>query len=377
MNGKRTWAIFRKECLFIRRDPRSLILIILLPVMLLLIYGYALTFDVKDVPLAVYDLEGSPVSRSFIEAFSGSRYFHVHRRVDNFAEIGRLITDRKVRLGLVVPPDFSQSLKKGRAVGLQIILDGSEPHMANIILGYAKGVVGEYNQRLLAEQARVRGWGRLEMPVLAEARFWFNEELTSINFIVPGLMVVIMTMVGALLTALTVVRERERGSLERLISTPLRKSELLLGKLGPYFLVGMLDMVIIMVMAQTLFEVPRHGSDLLLLGLAAVFLICMLAQGLLISVVAETQLQAFQMAVLTTFLPSILLSGFVFPLRLMPWPLQLISYVVPARYLVTISKGIYLKGVGLKVLWPEALLQVAFAALFLGAALNRFSKKIR
>jgi ABC-2 type transport system permease protein len=216
-----------------------------------------------------------------------------------------------------------------------------------------------------------------EAPVDARMRFWFNEDLESRNFIVPGLIAVIMTVVGALLTALTVVRERERGSMEGLLATPLKKAELLLGKLGPYFLIGMLDMAIVLALGQFLFQVPLRGSLALLIALSAIFLIATLGQGLLISVSAENQLQAFQMAMLTTFLPAFLLSGFVFSIYLMPLPFQIMSYIVPARYLVTISKGIYLKGVGLKVLWPAAVMLLAAAAFFVLMSIRKFVKKIR
>ena len=210
----------------------------------------------------------------------------------------------------------------------------------------------------------------------AQMRFWFNEDLESRNYIVPGLIALIMTVVGALLTSLTVVRELEQGSMEGLLATPLKKTELLLGKLGPYFFIGMLDMGIVMAMGKFLFQVPLRGSPLLLIGLSALFLIATLGQGLLISVSAESQLQAFQMAILTTFLPSFLLSGFVFAIYLMPLPLRIVSYIVPARYLVTISKGIYLKGLGLGVLWPSALMLTGAASLFVLLAIRKFVKKI-
>ena len=241
-------------------------------------------------------------------------------------------------------------------------------------MGYIQAVTATYNQKLLLQRLIAKGPGRAEIPVDSQTRFWFNEDLESRNYIVPGLIAVIMTVVGALLTALTVVRELERGSMEGLMATPLKKTELLLGKLGPYFIIGMFDMLIVMGMGKFLFDVPLRGSGLLLLCLSALFLIATLGQGLLISVSAENQLQAFQMAMLSTFLPAFLLSGFVFSIYLMPWPLQIVSYIVPARYVVTISKGIYLKGIGLKVLWPSALMLAAAASLFVLLAIRKFEK---
>lgn len=377
MDPVRTWAVFRKELIHIRRDPRSLIQIILLPVMLLLLYGYALTLDIKHVTTAIYDQEQSQVTRDFIKRFWGTEYFEVRYFVSSYAEIDQLLTKRQVQLVIALPFDFSRSLKKGQTVAIQAMVDGTDANTANIILGYVQAVSSAYNQDIVTQRLNREGLAQVNMPVQTDSRFWFNEDLESVNFIVPGLIVVIMTLVGALLTALTVVREVERGSMESLMSTPLKKAELLLGKVGPYFFIGMLDMIITIVMGKVLFAVPLRGSVLLLIGLSAVFLLAMLGQGLLISVSSENQLQAYQMAMLTTFLPSFLLSGFVFAIYLMPWPLRLLSFFVPARYLVTISKGIYLKGIGLKVLWPDLLMLVAAATLFLLLAMLKFEKKIR
>jgi len=376
MDRRRTWAVFKKELLHIRRDPQSLIQIILLPVMLLLLYGYALTFDIKHVPTAVYDRDGSRVSQGFLREFRGSRYFELRYWVTSYAEIRRLLDRRDIRLALVVPHDFSKTLKAGDTVTVQAILDGTDANTANIILGYVQGVVAAYNQRLLMERLSRVGVSEIKLPVTPETRFWFNEDLESKNFIIPGLIVVIMTMVGALLTALTIVREVERGSMEGLLATPLKKSELILGKLGPYFIIGMVDLALVLGLGQFLFAVPLRGSVTLYIILSAVFLVVMLGQGMLISVLSENQLQAYQMGTLLTFLPAFLLSGFVFAIPLMPPFLQLVSYIVPPRYLVTICKGIYLKGLGLKELWPSALMLVFFAVFFLALAMRKFRRKL-
>ncbi|MDP3181765.1 MAG: ABC transporter permease [Desulfobaccales bacterium] len=377
MNFGRTWAIFRKELIHIRRDIRSLIQIILLPIMLMMLYGYALTFDIKHVPTAIYDQEQSRVSAEFIRRFQGSEYFKVSRFLSSYGEIDHLLTTRQVQLVLVLPFDFSRPLKKKGTTKVQVLVDGTDANTANIILGYVQAVIGVYNQNVVTERLDRQGLGYVKVPVTTESRFWFNEDLESVNYIVPGLIAVIMTMVGALLTALTVVREVERGSMESLMSTPLKKAELLLGKMAPYFVIGMVDMLITIAMGQFLFGVPQRGSFLLLIGLSALFLIATLAHGLLISVTSENQLQAYQMAMLTTFLPAFLISGFVFSIYLMPWPLQAMSFLVPARYLVTITKGIYLKGLGLKVLWPDMLMLMGASVLFMSLALKKFVKKIR
>jgi ABC-2 type transport system permease protein len=228
----------------------------------------------------------------------------------------------------------------------------------------------------MVERLNQKGIVEATTPVTPRLRFWFNEDLESKNFIIPGLIVIIMTMVGALLTALTIVREVERGSMESLLATPLRKTELILGKLGPYFLLGLLDLAIAVAMGEFIFQVPLKGSIILYVFLSAVFLVVMLGLGMLISILSENQLQAYQMATLITFLPAFLLSGFVFAIPLMPPFLQIASFLVPARYLVTIAKGVYLKGVGLEVLWPSALMLLFFAVFFLALAIRKFRHKI-
>lgn len=376
MSFRRTWAVFRKELLHIRRDPRSLILIILLPIMLLLIYGNALTFDIKHIPLAVCNWDPGSSSRDLIRDFQGSPYFNLRYPVSGYKEIDPLITDRSARLALVLPEDFSATIKRGHTASLQAIVDGTEPNTANIVLGYTQAITFNYNQNLILSRLERLGLRGVEPPLQSDVRFWFNEELESIAFIVPGLIVVIMTLVGTLLTALTVVREVEGGSLESIMSTTLKRSELILGKLSPYFLICLLDLVIAMAMGQWAFHVPLRGNVLLLIGLSAIFLVVILSQGLLISVTAHNQTQAFQMAMLVTFLPALLLSGFVFSVRMMPWPLQIISSLVPGTYLVTVFKGIYLKGIGLGILWPEALILLIFAVAFLSMAVWKSPKKL-
>lgn len=377
MNLGRTWAITRKEFIHIRRDPHSLIMIILLPVIQLLIYGYALTFNIQDVPVAIYNRDQGHLAAKYLNEFRGSHYFNLTRSVGRSEEIDSLLTARQVRLGLVFPPDFTRLLQTGRTAPIQVRVDGVEPNAANVILGYVQSLNSDFNQQVLGDRLNREGLQRLELSLKPEWRFWFNEDLESINFIVPGLIVVIMTMVGTILSALSVVREVERGTVESLFATSLEKSELLLGKLVPYFFVSMVVLSLAMLLGHFLFEVPLRGSLGLLMALSAIYLIVMLAQGLLISVTSANQLQAFQTAMLVTFLPAVLMSGFVFSIRLMPWPLQLLSYLVPAKYLVTISKGIYSKGIGLEILWPDALILVAFAATFLAATLRHAVKKIR
>jgi ABC-2 type transport system permease protein len=377
MDLVRTWAVFRKELIHIKRDPTSLVQAILLPVVLLFLYGYALTFDINQVPTAVYDREGSRLSQDFLKNFRSSRYFAVRYQVSSYEEITRLINERRIWLALVLPHDFSRHLKSGESVNIQAIVDGTDANTANIITGYVQSVTAVYNNGLAMERLRSGGFSRPPVEFISQPRIWYNEELESKNYIVPGLVVVIMTMVGSLLTALTIVREVERGTMEGLLATPLKKWELILGKLGPYFIIGMVDMFIALGMGVLLFDVPLRGNPVLLIALSALFLMVMLGQGLIISVVSVNQLQAYQMATLLTFLPAFLLSGFVFAIKQMPLALRAVSYIVPSRYFVTISKGIYLKGTGLVILWPQVLILVAFGGFFLVAAQRKFAKKIQ
>lgn len=377
MNPPRAWAVLRKELIHIRRDPTSLIQIILMPVMLLLLYGYALTFDIKRVPTAVWDQDGTSEARQFRDRLFSSPYFSLIGRVDNPDDAGRLLDEGRAQLVLVLPRDFGRKVKGEGQARVQVLIDGADANTANVVLGYIQMVANEYNLALITERLHRQGFTRLRTPISPEPRVWYNEEMESRNFIVPGLIVVIMTMVGALLTSLCVVRERERGSMEGLIASPLKRSELILGKLGPYFIIGMLDMGIAMGMGQWLFEVPMRGSWLLMIAMSALYLVVMLAQGIFISFAAQNQLQANQMAMLSTFLPALLLSGFMFDIRQMPLALQVISYLVPARYFASLTKDVYLKGLGLETHWPDALLLAAFALVFLLLAARRFVKKVR
>jgi ABC-2 type transport system permease protein len=372
----RTWAVFRKELIHIRRDPASLIQVILIPVILLLINGYALNFDLKDIPLAVHNQDGSRISQGLVQRFQASRYFRIYRYVSDYHEISDLINTREIMAAIILPYDFSHRLKSGQPVKLQLIVDGANANTANLIITYTQGIAAAFNRNLLMERLQLHGMTHAVAPLVSESRLWFNEDMESRNFIVPGLIAIIMTIVGALLTALCVIREKERGSMEGLMGTPIKKSEFILGKLGSYFLIGMIDMFIAMAMGQLLFDVPFRGSLPLFVALSALFLIVVLGQGLLISVSARSQLEAYQMAILTTFLPAFLLSGAIFGIRQMPAILQWVSYLVPATYLVNISRSIYLKGIGWHILWPDALVLAAFAVFFLVASGRKFVKKI-
>ena len=366
MNALRVKAVARKEFLHILRDPRSLGMAIAIPMLLLLLFGYALTLDVNNVPLVVWDQSGSQASREFIRRFTGSAYFSLRAQAGSYREIERAIDMREALAALIVPSDFAGRLESHRPAQVQMIVDGSDSNTATIAMGYADLVVQGYSQ----EVRRVRP--RLEL----RPRVWFNASMESKNYIIPGLIAVIMMVIAALLTSLTVAREWERGTMEQLISTPIQGRELILGKLLPYFLIGMLDVLLAVVMGQFLFRVPLRGSVALLFAVAAVFLAGALSLGILISIVTKSQLLASQLAMVLTFLPSFLLSGFMYAIGNMPQPLQVLTRLIPARYFVALLKGIYLKGVGLKILAGEAGLLVLFSVAMVALANRKFQKRL-
>jgi ABC-2 type transport system permease protein len=376
MSLRRTWAIARKEFLHVFRDPRSLAMALAMPLMLLLIFGYALTLDVDRVPLVVWDQSETSASRDFISQFSGSRYFAVRRHVRNYRELERAMDTREALLGLVVPRGFAEEVAAGRPASAQLIVDGSDANTATIATGYADAVAQTYSQVVLTRTLRRTGERPPTPPLELRPRAWFNDDMQSRNFLVPGLIAVIMMILAGLLTSQTVAREWERGTMEQLISTPVRGSELVAGKLIPYFAIGMLDVLLAVLMGEFLFQVPLRGSLALLFSTAAVFLLGSLAMGMVISILTKNQLMANQLAMMATFVPSFLLSGLMFAIANMPHALQGITLLVPARYFVTLMRGIYLKGVGLEVLGLEALLLSAFTVGMVALANVKFRKKL-
>jgi ABC-2 type transport system permease protein len=376
MNLRRLLAIARKEFIHIRRDPRSMGMAIAIPMLLILLFGYALTLDVDNVPIAVWDQSVSPESRELISRFEGSRYFAVRRYARGYPDIERAIEASQVMAAVVIPRDFSARLTTGRVAPVQFLIDGSDSNTATIALGYAKSVALGYSREIAFREARVGGTESLRDPLEVRPRVWFNADMKSRNYIVPGLIAVIMMAIAALLTSLTVAKEWETGTMEQLISTPIQARELVLGKLLPYFAVGMLDVLLAVGMGEFLFHVPLRGSVALLFGMAAVFLAGALSMGMLISIVTKSQLLASQLAMVLTFLPSFLLSGFMYAIGNMPKSIQVVTYAIPSRYFVALLKGIYLKGTGLSVLLGEAALLAAFGVTMVLLAIRKFRKKL-
>ncbi len=372
----RTLAIARKEGLHIVRDARSLLMALAVPVLMLLLFGYALTLDVDRIPTLIYDQDGSPQSRELADRFAGSRFFQIRGTVDGYRTIEEAINRNQCLLAVVIPPDYSRNLLSSREADVQLILDGSDSNTASIALGYAEALARDYAFELRSQALVRKGGGRLEAPVDAQMRVWFNSEMVSRNYIVPGLISVIIMIIAAMITSLTIAREWEHGSMEQLLSTPVRAHEIVLGKMLAYFALGLTDTLIAVAVGVFLFKVPLRGDPLLLVATSCIFLVGVLFWGIFISASTRNQLMAYQLGMLTSFLPAFLLSGFIFAIENMPVVIQAVSYLFPSRYFITILKGIFLKGVPFHVLWVEIALLVAYSSLLIVGATRRLARKI-
>ncbi len=367
----RCGAIARKEWLQLRRDPRSLLLAFAMPVALLVLFGYAITWDVRDLAMVVVDQDQTARSRALVDAFTSSGYFRQVGRLASATEVAGEFERGRARVAVVLPPGFAAGLGAARPSPLQVIVDGSDANTATIALGYVRAVVQNWAGR--------EGLPGAATPPAASvrSRVWYNEELASRNMIVPGLIAVIMSIIAAMLTSLTIAREWERGTMEQLVATPVSRFEVVGGKLLPYVAIGMVDLVVTSTLGVALFGVPFRGDVVLLLGLSLLFLIGALGLGLFVSAVARSQVLATQTAMAVTFLPAFLLSGFMFAIDVMPRPLQAVSLLVPARYFLVVTRGLFLKGVGVAVLWPQALFMLLFALAGVGLAVHAFRKELQ
>ena len=373
---RRTWAVARKEGLHILRDTRSLIGALALPLVMLLMFGYGLSLDVDRVPTLIYDLDRSVESRALRARFEASRYFQVLGAAPDYAAIQRAIDRNRALVAIVIPTDYSVKLAQGQPAEVQVLIDGSDSNTASIALGYAESVLRGHSASLRARALDRLGGAELKIPVEPRLRIWYNSELKSRNYIVPGLIAVILQIIAALITSLTIAREWESGAMEQLLSTPLRPAELVLGKLAAFFAIGLADTLIAILAGVLIFRVPLRGDPLLLLAASCVFMFGTLCWGIFVSAMARSQLLAFQAGILSSFLPALLLSGFIFAIENMPRPIQVITYVVPARYFVTTLKGIVLKGVGLEVLGGDVLFLAAFAALIFALTTRSVGRRL-
>lgn len=370
LDRTRLMAVARKEALQLRRDTRSLVLSFVLPAVLLVFFGYAITWDVKHIRIAVVDQDHGAQARLLVDAFRASGRFEIVARPGRTADVGPLLDRGTVRMALVLPPRFGADLGAGRTAQVQAILDGSDANTATIALGYAQAIVQQFSTRVLLERRTLR------LPVEARTRVWYNEELSSSNMIVPGLIVLILMIIAGLIASLTIAREWERGTMEQLAATPVTRLEVVLGKLLPYLVIGLVDVLATSLLGVLVFHVPFRGNALFLAAPTFLFLAGTLGLGLAISAVSRTQLLATQIGMLATFLPGLLLSGFMYSIASMPGPLRVITYLVPARYFLVVTRGVFLKGVGPEVLWLQGVLMLAYAVATIALAVRAFRKEL-
>lgn len=365
-------AVATKEMRQILRDRRSLLILLFVPAFFLLIYGYALNFDLRDIRLAVLDNDRSAASRELISAFVNSGYFDLVADVTDTDEIDALIDRSEVRVALVVPAGFGNDVRTGRRTSVQVIVDGDNANSATTVVGYALGLVRSASAQWEVE---ARAGSRRGPLLTLEPRVWYNPELRSTLFLVPGLIAYIAMLTAVVSTSLSIVREKETGTMEQVRMAPIGPLPYVLGKTLPFFVISLLSAMGIVAVAMLLFDLPMRGSWLVLLGAVSLFLVGALGFGLLISTVAETQQVAFQLALLTSFLPTLMLSGFIFPISSMPPFLQLVTYAVPARYFLIALRGIVLKGVGPALFWEQLVALALFAVLILGLASLRLRRQ--
>lgn len=367
-------AVVKKEFRQIGRDARTLIFLVVMPGFLLLMFGFALNFDVKHVPLAVCDEDGSAAAREFIGNFIHTEYFDLKYELSDPREVDRLLGEEKVRVALVVPRGFAADLEAGRDPAVQVLVDGANASSASTAAGYISAIVQNDTVRMTMRLLHDRGLKGFVLPLASDVRVWYNPELRSAIFLVPGLMAFILMVILVVSTAFSVVREKERGTMEQIMVSPLKPGELIVGKTVPYIFISLVSSHLVLLLGWVLFGIAIKGNYLLLLLTMTLFLIGGLGQGLLISTVTRTQQVAFQLAILSTFLPTFILSGFVFPVRNMPPVVQALTYLVPAKYFLVALRSIIIKGAGLRAFWDQILCLAAFAAIMLGISTLRMKR---
>ncbi len=376
MSLTRFLAVAKKEIIQVLRDSRSLIIVLIMPVILLMLFGYGVNLDQKHIPIYVYDQEGSQQSQDLLKHFQASPYFDVVQVVNGYSKLKHALDAGDARMGIVIPWDFSSRLRAGRAIKIQALVDATDDNTANVAIGYAQAVVQGYSSAIQLGWLRDQGQIARPASVSVQTRTWYNEDLESSAFIVPGVLALVMSVIGTFLTSLTIAREWERGTMEQLISTPVTSLEIMLGKLVPYFIIGMFDVIVCALLAIYWFHVPFRGSFLTLVFSSAMFLIVVLSMGFFVSVIARNQLAASQIALLATFLPAFLLSGFLFAIEQMPVALQWITRIFPARYYVSVLKKIFLKGSPIALLYVDLVPLAVFTVVLAALATRAFHKRL-
>ena len=379
LDAGRIIPVMKKEFLHIVRDTRSLVIALLAPVILLVLYAYAVTFDITRIDLGVVDYDHSSISRQITEKFAASGYFELNNGCANsMAKCIQALRMNGIKMILVIPRNLYTDIKKSREVKLQLIGDGSDSNTVSIGIGYSQAIISQISAGIMLETVRSRGFDTKAIPMIEPVpRVWYNPELKSTNYIVPGLAAIIMMLISALLTSLTIVREKEHNTYEQLVATPLKPLELMIGKIVPYIILCLIDVTLIVSVGILWFHVPFKGNILVLSVYTILFLFCALGLGLIISAVSENQQVAVMGTALGTLLPSILLSGFVFPIASMPAIIQALTYLVPAKYYIVALRTIFLKaGTGFFTIWGEGLFLLIFGTIFIAASAKSFKKTL-
>lgn len=357
----------RKEAIHILRDPRSLYLAIGMPILLIILFGYAITFNIKHIPVGIIDQDNTTLSRELISGIKSNEYFEVVYFSNNYFGVEKLLDEGKTKIIVAVPPHFFRDLSKGKDTAIQLLVDGSDNNTAQIALGYISKIIQTFSSNIILVKLKTQGALFVQdMPLFdVETRAWYNPALNSTHFIVPGLIVVVMMILTSMMTSMTIAREWEIGTMEQLIATPVKPYEIIIGKLMPYFFLGIIQMALLVLIGILLFKVPLKGNLFLLSIASGIFLVCGLGIGLLISTVTKSQQLAFMLSVLSSLLPSFLLSGFVFPVSSMPKIIQIISNIVPAKYFLIILRGIFLKGNGFSNHLPDLIPLIILGTLII------------
>lgn len=374
MNIKRVKPIIVKEFRQIRRDKRSLGVLLVFPAFLVLLIGYALNFDVKHISVAVFDQDKTQSSREFVRSFSNSEYFDFNYSVQSYEEIDKLLDEGKVLVVFVIPTNFSKELLAGRDAKLQILVDGSNSNTATTAIGYSNAIVQAYSMRIALETL-ARSGKELYVPIDLQPKVWYNPELISAKFLVPGLIGFILMLSAVVSTSLSVVREKERGTMDQMMVSPLKTGEIILGKTISYLIIALVASVLVLLIGYFFFDISIRGSIIWLYVGIFIFLLAALGQGLLISAISHTQQVAFIISVFSTLLPALILSGFVFPIRSMPMALQIISNVTPPKFILIVIRDVILKGVGPAAFWEQLVYMAIFAAVTLGLSTRLLLKR--
>ena len=374
--NSRILAVARKELLQLLRDKKSLPLIFIVPIIQVILFGYVTAMDIKHIGYAVLDRDQSAISREIVAKIDVSGYFENHGLVADYKAMEQLLDRGEIRIGLVFPAGFSRQVRAGQRPALQVLIDGTDSNTAAIAQNYFANIIRGYAERISSEQYLRQGIKIDQLrPLILKSRNYYNPELRMANYMIPGISVLVLILITTMLTALSIVKEKEQGTIEQIMVTPIKPWEFILGKLLPFPLVGLIDMFLVLTVGGLWFGVPlRGGYGLLFLG-ALLFIMTNLGIGLLISSISRTQQQAM-LSTVFILIPSILLSGFVFPIANMPKALQVLTYLIPARYFLEVIRGVYLKGIGFRYLYPQLLLLLLFGVLVLGVSISKFKKQL-